>query len=162
MRIATRIASLAAVTVFTTPGFARNSLAPQSEEERVLAAEDKYVTAELAGEEAALRRLVDDRFVFNSAKGTTMGKDDWVQAVLHSAMVSHVVSERSVLLEDDVTLVFGTTELEYAPPGKPQYTSVLRYTATYVRREGEWRMLALQMLRRGGRVAFGTRLLNLQ
>ena len=37
----------------------------QDEERRVFAAEDEYVAAEVSRDEAALRRLVDDRFVLD-------------------------------------------------------------------------------------------------
>ena len=120
----------------------------QTEPLRVLAVEDAYVAAELARDEAALRRLVDDRFVFNASDGTTSGKEALLERVLAMHMVGQSIGERSVLVEDHVALVFGTTELRFATPGAPETTSALRYTATYVRRDGGWRLLALQMQRR--------------
>lgn len=128
--------------VMTTP-------APQqSEEHRVLAAEDAYVAAEVARDEAALRRLVDDRFAFNSSKGTITGKEEFIQSILTLAMVGQTIRERSVLVEGDVALVFGTAELRFAVPGKEETVQNLRYTSTYVKRQGQWRMLALQMQQR--------------
>ena len=121
---------------------------PQTEEERVLAAEDQYVAAELARDEAALRRLVDDRFTFNSSRGTTTGKEELIQSVLGMNMVGQTISERSVLVEGAFAVVFGTTELRFASPGQPDTVSTLRYTSTFVRRDGAWRMLALQMQQR--------------
>lgn len=121
---------------------------PQTEEERVLAAEDQYVAAELARDEASLRRLIDDRFAFNSSRGTTTGKEELIQNVLGMDMVGQTISERSVLVERDFALVFGTTELRFATPGQPDTVSTLRYTSTFVRRDGAWRMLALQMQQR--------------
>jgi hypothetical protein len=38
-----------------------------------------------------------------------------------------------------------------AKPGQQNSTSLLRYTATYVNREGQWRMLALQMQKRASK-----------
>ncbi len=120
--------------------------APQSaEEQRVLAVEDEYIAAEVARDEATLRRLVDDRFAFNSSKGTVTGKEDFIQTVLKLAMVGQKVRERSVLIEGDIALIFGTAELRFADPGKEESMENLRYTSTYVKREGQWRMLALQM-----------------
>jgi hypothetical protein len=63
-------------------------------------------------------------------------------------MVGQSIKERSILLEGNVALVFGTAEIRFANPGKPESTSVLRYTATYINRQGQWRMLALQMQQR--------------
>ena len=120
----------------------------QTEEQRVLAAEDEYIAAEVTRDEATLRRLVDDRFAFNSSKGTITGKEDFVQSVLKLAMVGQKIRERSVLIEGDVALIFGTAELRFADPGKEESVQNLRYTSTYVKRQGQWRMLALQMQQR--------------
>ena len=120
----------------------------QTEALRVLAVEDAYVAAELARDGAALRRLVDDRFVFNVGDGTTSDKEALIESILAMHMVGQTISERSVLVEDHVALVFGTTELRFAAPGDPETKSQLRYTSTYIRREGAWRLLALQMQRR--------------
>jgi ketosteroid isomerase-like protein len=120
----------------------------QGEEQRILAAEDEYVAAEVTRDEATLRRLVDDRFVFNSGKGTVTGKEDFIQTVLNLAMTGQTIRERSVLIEGDVALVFGTAELRFADPGKEDSVQTLRYTSTYVLRQGQWRMLALQMQQR--------------
>ena len=64
------------------------------------------------------------------------------------SMVDQTLKERSVLIEGNFALVFGTAEIRFASPGKPESTSTLRYTATYINRQGQWRMLALQMQQR--------------
>lgn len=120
----------------------------QAEEQSVLAVEDEYIAAEVARDEATLRRLIDDRFGFNSSKGTVTGKEEFVQAVLKLAMVGQRVRERSVLVEGDIALIFGTAELRFAGSGKEESIQNLRYTSTYVKRNGQWRMLALQMQQR--------------
>jgi hypothetical protein len=122
-----------------------------AEEARVLAIEDEYVAAEVAGDEAALRRIVDESFRFNSDRGITTGKEELIRGVLRMSMVGQTITERSVLLEGELALVFGTSEIVIAKPGQDQSTSLLRYTATYVNREGQWRMLALQMQRRASK-----------
>jgi ketosteroid isomerase-like protein len=124
------------------------SIPQHTEEQRVRGAEDEYIAAEVTRDEAALRRLVDDRFAFNSSKGTTIGKEDFIQSVLKLAMVGQTVRERSVLIEGDVALIFGTAELRFADPGNEESVQSLRYTSTYVKRQGQWRMLALQMQQR--------------
>jgi hypothetical protein len=52
------------------------------------------------------------------------------------------------MIEGNIALVFGTAEIRFASPGKPESISTLRYTATYVSRQGQWRLLALQMQQR--------------
>lgn len=111
----------------------------------VLATEDAYVTAEVARDETALRRLVDDAFAFNSSQGTTTDKEALIRSVLAMNMTGQTVRERSVHLEGDVALVYGTADLRFGQPDGTERVSSLRYTAAYVRREGGWRMLALQM-----------------
>jgi hypothetical protein len=122
--------------------------AKQSEELRVLATEDEYVAAEISRNESELRRLVDDKFQYNTSHGTTTGKEELIQSLLKMKMVGQAVKERTVLLEENVALIFGTAEIRLDKPGKPESTSTLRYTATYIDREGQWRLLALQMQQR--------------
>ena len=124
------------------------SVPQQSEEQRVLAAEDEYVAAEVARDEATLRRLVDERFAFNSSKGTITAKEDFIQSILKMPMDGQTIRERSVLIEGDIALIFGTAELRFADPGKKASVQDLRYTSIYVKRHGQWRMLALQMQQR--------------
>lgn len=121
------------------------------EKARVLAIEDEYVAAEIAGDEATLRRIVDEEFRFNSDRGITTGKEELIQGVLKMSMIGQTITERSVLLEGDVALVFGTSEIVSAKPEQGPSTSVLRYTAAYVNRDGQWRMLALQMQKRASK-----------
>ena len=75
MRFAVAIAAIALAA-----GMPRSSPA-QSEEQRVLAAEDEYVAAEFSRDEATLRRLVDDRFALNSSNGSTSGEEELIQSV---------------------------------------------------------------------------------
>ena len=116
-----------------------------AEEQRVLDIEDEYVVAEVNRDEAALRRILDDRFLWNRSNGSTSGKEAYVQQVMRNSLVEQTIRERSVLLQGDVAFVFGTADLRFARAGLPDSNSSLRYTAAYVRREGQWRMLVLQM-----------------
>jgi len=117
----------------------------QGEEARVLAAEDAYVAAEVDADEAALRRLVDDRFVMNSADGTTSGKEDLIRAVLGMDMTGQTISDRSVTIEGNVGIIFGTTELQLRSSDGVEQTASYRYTSAFVKRNAEWRMFALHM-----------------
>lgn len=118
-----------------------------AEEQRVLAVEDEYVAAEVHRDEAALRRILDDHFLFNRSNGSTTGKEAYVQSIMSDSfsLVGQTLRERSVLLLGDVAFVFGTADLRFARAGQPETKSSLRYTAAYVRDDGGWRMLVLQM-----------------
>ncbi|MBT8401740.1 MAG: nuclear transport factor 2 family protein [Rhodothermia bacterium] len=128
-----------------------DSLAEDSisnQEEIVLATEDEYVAAEINRDEASLRRILDDRFVFNSNNGTTSGKEELIKNVLSWNMTGQEITERSAVVADDTAVVLGTTELRFASDDGDETTSLLRYTATYVLRQGQWRLLALHMAKR--------------
>ena len=114
-------------------------------EREVLAAEDAYVAAELARDADALDRLVDDRFVYNGSDGTTSDKDALIRSVLGLSMTDQQITERSVVVDGDLAVVFGTTALRFEPPDAEVRTSTSRYTAVYVNRRGSWKMLALHM-----------------
>ncbi len=114
-------------------------------EHRILATEDAYVAAEVLRDEAALRRVIDDAFVYNSSTGTTSGKDAFVQSVLQMNLVGQTIRERTVHVEGSFAIVFGTADLRFAGPDGTESISSLRYTAVYAKREDDWRMLALQM-----------------
>ncbi len=115
------------------------------EAQRVLAMEDAYVQAEIHSDEAALRRIVDDRFVFNASDGTTSGKEDLIKMAAGWDMTGQTISERSVVVAGETAVIFGTTELRFASEGGGETVSRLRYTATYTKERGAWRFLALQM-----------------
>jgi cyanophycinase len=156
MRIALLAAWLTVAALAPSQALAQNtSAAPaaQSDEQRVLATEDAYVAAEVRRDEAVLRKLVDDKFVYNSSQGTTSGKEELIQSVLKMSMVEQTLRERSVLLEGNIAFSFGTADLRFANPGKQETVSSLRYTAAWVKRDNQWRMLALQMQTRAAPAA---------
>ena len=151
MRYASLAAIIASTALGQTTSYAQvmtTTASQHTEEQSVLTAEDEYIAAEVTRNEAALRQLIDDRFAFNSNKGTITGKEEFIQNILKMAMVGQKIRERSVLVEGDVAIIFGTAELRFADPGKEDAIQNLRYTSTYVKRQGRWRMLALQMQQR--------------
>ena len=143
MRLALALATIAGLS---QPVFAQGNA--DTEEQRVLRAEDEYIAAEVGRDEPTLRRLVDDKFVLNAGNGRTSGKEELIKNVLKMDMVGQTLRERSVLVEGDVAFVFGTADLRFAIPGREERVSSLRYTTTYVKRGGQWRMLTLQMQQR--------------
>ena len=143
-----------AITLFLAFAMAHSSALAQAEvtelsaeEQRVLATEDEYVVAEVNRDEAALRRILDDRFLWNRSNGSTTGKEAYIQSIMSDSfsLVGQTIRERSVLLQGEVAFVFGTADLRFARAGQPETKSSLRYTAAYVRGDGQWRMLVLQM-----------------
>ncbi len=119
-----------------------------AEAQRVLAIEDAYVQAEIHSDEAALRRIVDDRFVFNANDGTTSGKEDLIRMVVGWHMTGETISERSVVVAGETAVIFGTAELRFASEDGEETVSRHRYTSTYTKEHGTWRFFALHMARR--------------
>lgn len=132
---------LSASYVATPPG----AVAGVDEEAAVLAAEDAWVRAEIDGDEATLRRVLDDDFGLNRSNGTTGGKEDLIRGVLGFDMTDQKVTERSVVVSGDTAVVFGTAELFFATGDGGQKSSLLRYTTTWTKRSGQWRAIALHM-----------------
>ena len=125
-----------------------DTAAASTEELAVTAAEDDWIRAEIDHDEATLRRVNDDQFVSNSNNGQTAGKEDLIKGVLGWNMTGQTISERSVLVSGDTAVIFGATELRFASARGEETKSLLRYTSTYVKRDGRWRAIALHMARR--------------
>jgi hypothetical protein len=60
-------------------------------------------------------------------------------------MFGQTVSEGTVIIENDVSIVFGTTKLLLGDSGTQTRASTLRYTSAYVTRDGEWQLISLHM-----------------
>jgi ketosteroid isomerase-like protein len=119
-----------------------------AEEVAVIRTEDDWIKAEINNDEVTLRRVIDDRFVFNSNDGTISGKEDLIESALNWNMTGQKITERTVLIDGDTAVIFGTTELRFASTDAENAVSLLRYTSTYVKRGEEWRAIALHMARR--------------
>jgi ketosteroid isomerase-like protein len=59
-------------------------------------------------------------------------------------MTGQTIRDRSLLVEGDTALMFGTAEPQTAGADAAEIVTTLRCTALCVRRNGSWRMLALQ------------------
>ena len=124
------------------------SMTPQ---QQVLAAEDEWVDAEIRRDEATLRRVLDERFTLNHGNGTTTGKEEAIAGVLKWNLITETITERSVLVDGDTAVVFGTANFVFPAEGTDSGKSAGRYTAVYVKRDGSWRALALHMSARAPR-----------
>ena len=92
-----------------------------------------------------LDRVLDDRFLLNSSKGPPRDKASVIADTLGWNMVSQTITDRTVLVDGDTAIVFGTANFRFAVEGKDDDVSSGRYTTAYIRRDGRWRALALQM-----------------
>ena len=114
-------------------------------EREVLAAEDAYVAAEVGRDLPVLQRLVDERFTFNRSDGITTGKAELIEGVMGMRMAGQEITDRTVMVEGDVGLVFGSCDIRFVGDDGTDTVGRYRYTSVYVKRDGEWKFLALQM-----------------
>jgi len=141
-----RAASAVGLSLFLGAMVAVGSVAfAETEEQAVIAVEDAWVGAEVAHDEATLRRVIDDRFLFNGNNGQVSGKDPMIESVLGSGMTGQTITERTVLVDGNTAVIFGTAEFHYASSDAEDTPSRARYTTVYVKRDGDWRAIALQM-----------------
>ena len=71
------------------------------------------------------------RYVFIAAILVTTTLDltaAYAQSILKLNMVSQTIRERSVLVEGNIAIIFGTSELRFANAGKEDAVQTLRYT----------------------------------
>lgn len=146
-----RMIVAAVLVMLTLPVLAVTVVTPEtslsSDELAVIAVEDDWVRAEVDQDEATLRRVIDDQFVFNGNDGQLSGKEDLIEGILGGSMTGQTITERSVMVNGDTATIFGTAELHFAPPGAAESVSLLRYTSVYVKRDGRWRAIAVHMAR---------------
>jgi hypothetical protein len=122
---------------------------PLSEEQRVAALEDKWLDAEVTHDEATLRRVIGDRYTMNHSDGTTSGKEEYIADILSGTMLSASITERTVLVEGDTAVTFGTVNVVDPPvDGKDSGPRSARYTLVYVKRDGQWQALAFHIGKR--------------
>ena len=119
-----------------------------SEKSAVIALEDEWVAAEANRDETTLRRVLDDQFTHNSNNGETSGKEAMIASVLDASITGQSITERTVSVSGNSAMIFGTTVIRYDTPDGEASTAPLRYTAVYVKRDGQWRAIALQMTER--------------
>jgi hypothetical protein len=114
--------------------------------QRLLELEDEWVTAEEKHDEAALRRILDDKFVATFGTDKTADKESFIREILatgvdptHSQTLNHEV----VIIDGD-TAVLVSTDTERGTRHGVAYTAVARFTTTYIQRHGRWLALAEQ------------------
>ena len=143
-----RVCALAAtfIALFGARAQADGPPAPAlTDEQQVIATETEWVQAEIHRDASALDRVLDDRFLFNSKKGPPRNKASVIADTLRWNMLSQTITDRTVLVDGDTAVVFGTANFRFAVEGKDDEVSSGRYTTAYIRRDGRWRALALQM-----------------
>jgi len=144
IRVCASIAALMALATVRAEADGSSTPGPD-DEQQVIATESEWVQAEIHRDAAVLERVLDDRFLVNSRNGGPRNKASVITDVLGWTMISQTITDRTVLVDGDTAIVFGTANFRFAVEGKADEVSAARYTTTYIKRDGRWRALALQM-----------------
>jgi len=135
--------------VCAAPAFAAAPSGSTRAEQQLHAVQRAWVNAEIHRDAAALRRILDPRFIFTYAAGAPMRRDGFIHALVSgkSRMLSQTLGDTTIVVDRDTAIVAGLDTIESTHDGKI-YTNVYRFTVTYVRRHGRWVALAEHLVRR--------------
>jgi ketosteroid isomerase-like protein len=113
-------------------------------ERQVRTLEQEWVTAEIDRDAAALRRILDNRFVATFGAGKPMNKEAFIKAITGDptdVMQSQDVTDESHVIDRDTAVTLGTDTIRGTADGKA-YTAVYKFTTVYIKRGGRWLALA--------------------
>jgi ketosteroid isomerase-like protein len=112
--------------------------------QQVLDLEQEWVSAEHNHDAAALRRILDDKFVSSFGAKKPYDKEAFIKEIVSGDVdptESETLTDRTVIIDHDTAVVVGTDTQCGTRKGAP-YTAVYRYTVTYIRRNGQWLAIA--------------------
>jgi len=116
-----------------------------TDEQQVIAVQQDWIDAEVNHDKAVLERVLDERFVIHTSSGTSDSKAEIIESVLQWNLVAQTLSDQFVLVDGDTAIIMGVAHFTVAVEGKEDQLSAARYITTYIKRDGQWRALALQM-----------------
>ncbi len=105
-----------------------------------------WADAEIKHDTTALRRFLDEKFVASFGVDQPYDKEAFIKLVTRSEAdptESQTLTDETVIVDGDTAVVVGTDTLRGTKNGTA-YKMVGRYTATYIRRNGQWVALAEQ------------------
>ncbi|HXS05533.1 MAG TPA: nuclear transport factor 2 family protein [Rhizomicrobium sp.] len=118
--------------------------APDNAKQQVKQLLRDWAEAENRHDAAALERILDDQFISTSGFGKPHSKADFIKALTSGKpdpRQSQTLEDESVVVEGDTAVDVGTNIFHMSDKSAPDGMA-LRYTITFVRRDGHWRALA--------------------
>lgn len=112
--------------------------------QQILDLEQTWVTAEHNHDAAALRRILDDKFLASFNADKPLDKEDFIKLIVTEEAdptESQTLTDRNVIIDRDTAVVVGVDTERGTKKGKA-YSAVYRYTVTYIHRNGQWVALA--------------------
>ena len=132
---------LVALTVAAVPASAQIS-ARTDARQQLLDLEKDWAAAEDKHDVTALQRILDDRFVATFG-AKTYDKKAFIEVFAGAVdpTASQTLTYEAVIIDGDTAVLVGTDTAHGTRDGAA-YTTVYKYTATYIRRHGRWLALA--------------------
>jgi ketosteroid isomerase-like protein len=138
----TLASGIAVLAVAAEPTSSQKASSPDAKQQ-LIALERDWVAAENKHDAAALRRILDERFVVTFGADKTYDRESFIG--LFTGPVdpteSQTLTYEAVLIDGDTAVLVGT-ETAHGTKNGAAYKAVYRYTVTYLRRHGQWLALA--------------------
>jgi hypothetical protein len=125
-----------------------NAEQPSDAKQQLLSVEKDWVTAEVKHDEAALRRILDDKFLTSFGPNRPSDKETFIKNLLSGEVdptESQTLTDQRVIIDLDTAVVVGTDTLRRTKNGAV-HELVARYTVIYIHRDGRWVALAEHMV----------------
>jgi ketosteroid isomerase-like protein len=134
------------VAALSTVARAEGTQIPASIDARqqVLNLTREWVAAENKHDAAALRRILDDKFVSSSDASRPRDKETFIKGITAGDVdptQSQSLTDETVIVDGDTAIVIGTDTFHRTGSSAPS-TLKLRYTVTYIHRHARWVALA--------------------
>ena len=140
----------AVLAAFATVSMARGASPPAPaagpDQRALIKLEQDWVDAENRHDAAALRSILDDRFVATFGTHDPLDKEAFIRAETEGApdpAVRQEFSDRKVIVAGRTAVIIEKLTQSRTRDGKPVALS-WRFTATYIKRGDHWRALAEQ------------------
>ena len=121
---------------------------PEDVAQNLVKLENDWAKAGLAGDAAALEKLLTTDYVYTNQDGEVASKAEMVTGIKSGATkyTSFTVGDMKVHVYGDAAVVIGKAHLKGTENGKPIDEEV-RFTDTWIKRDGRWVCGATQVTR---------------
>jgi ketosteroid isomerase-like protein len=121
---------------------------PTASEKQLLALTQDWADAEVKRDEPTLRRVLDDDFIATFGAGKPINKVDYIKAIVDEpdTILSQTLTDETIRVAGDAAVLVGTVDILSTAQGR-KTTTRYRYTATYIKRSGNWAALSLHMVK---------------
>ena len=116
--------------------------------------ENKWNEAYKNGDKAALDRILDAQFVFTDDEANVFNKTQYLDAVSRVKVESYRLDDLTVRVRGTTGIVAGRWTGKFTADGK-ETSVVIRFTDTFSKQPGGWRVIASQETRIGNSKAAG-------